>query len=98
MLFCLQAVIFLQFFANLSIFLTACYNNALLFFQVYFMTTLTWYGKEEAVKKAKQTPYCLLRELPDFSHNIARQPTADSRQPTADSRQPTADSRQLSFC
>ncbi|HDZ3515015.1 TPA: DNA methylase N-4/N-6 [Mannheimia haemolytica] len=49
------------------------------------MTTLTWYGKEEAVKKAKQTPYCLLRELPDFSHNIARQPTADSRQPTADS-------------
>ncbi|HDL3180440.1 TPA: site-specific DNA-methyltransferase, partial [Mannheimia haemolytica] len=56
------------------------------------MTTLTWYGKEEAVKKAKQTPYCLLRELPDFSHNIARQPTADSRQPTADSRQPTADS------
>ncbi|MEG9532686.1 site-specific DNA-methyltransferase [Mannheimia indoligenes] len=42
------------------------------------MTTLTWYGKEEAVKKAKQTPYCLLRELPDFSHNIARQPTADS--------------------
>lgn len=44
------------------------------------MTTLTWYGKEEAVKKAKQTPYCLLRELPDFSHNIARQPTADSRQ------------------
>ncbi|HDL1116342.1 TPA: DNA methylase N-4/N-6 [Mannheimia haemolytica] len=58
------------------------------------MTTLTWYGKEEVVKKAKQTPYCLLRELPDFSHNIARQPTADSRQPTADSRQPTADSRQ----
>ncbi|WP_075285031.1 DNA methylase N-4/N-6 [Mannheimia haemolytica] len=47
------------------------------------MTTLTWYGKEEAVKKAKQTPYCLLRELPDFSHNIGRQPTADSRQPTA---------------
>ncbi|MEG9487489.1 site-specific DNA-methyltransferase [Mannheimia indoligenes] len=42
------------------------------------MTTLTWYGKEEAVKKAKQTSYCLLRELPDFSHNIARQPTADS--------------------
>ncbi|MEG9530233.1 DNA methylase N-4/N-6 [Mannheimia indoligenes] len=40
------------------------------------MTILTWYGKEEAVKKAKQTPYCLLRELPDFSHNIARQPTA----------------------
>lgn len=40
-----------------------------------FMTILTWHGKEDAVKKARKTPYRLLREVAKFSHNFANQPT-----------------------
>lgn len=38
------------------------------------MTILTWHGKDEAVKKARKTPYRLLREVAEFSHNPASQP------------------------
>ncbi|OOF52580.1 DNA methylase N-4/N-6, partial [Rodentibacter genomosp. 2] len=41
------------------------------------MTILNWYGKEEAVKKAKKVAYRLLREVPEFSHNLV-----DNRQST----------------
>ncbi len=40
------------------------------------MTTLTWHGKEDAVRKAQKTPYYLLREVPKFSHNIGDSSTA----------------------
>ncbi|WGE41432.1 site-specific DNA-methyltransferase [Actinobacillus equuli] len=40
------------------------------------MTTLTWHGKEDAVRKARKTPYYLLREVPEFSHNIGDSSTA----------------------
>lgn len=33
------------------------------------MTILTWHGKEDAVKKARKTPYRLLREVAEFSHS-----------------------------
>lgn len=38
------------------------------------MTVLTWHGKEDAVKKARKTPYRLLREVAYFSHNSDNQP------------------------
>lgn len=34
------------------------------------MTILTWHGKEDTVRKARKTPYYLLREVPEFSHNL----------------------------
>ena len=40
------------------------------------MTTLTWHGKEDAVRKARKTPYYLLREVPEFSHNLGDSSTA----------------------
>lgn len=40
------------------------------------MTILTWHGKEDAVRKARKTPYYLLREVPEFSHNIGDSSTA----------------------
>ena len=56
---------------------------------------LTWHGKDEAVKTARNTPYHLLRERAELSYPPqGTTATADSRQQTADSRQQTADSRQ----
>jgi adenine-specific DNA-methyltransferase len=34
------------------------------------MPYLTWENKDEAIKKAKNTPYRLLREVAEFSHTI----------------------------